>query len=120
MKAEFNVSRTKDLGTAPFTNWMYELLTVTREVDHTLAHLHEWMKAKDVDTPVIIGPAKSFIIAEPLGVVTIIGSWNYPILTTLCPLVSAIAAGNVAVIKPSEVAPWCSHWLNNFFKRYLD
>jgi aldehyde dehydrogenase (NAD+) len=120
MKAEFNVSRTKDLGTAPFTNWMYELLTVTREVDHTLAHLHEWMKAKDVDTPVIIGPAKSFIIAEPLGVVTIIGSWNYPILTTLCPLVSAIAAGNVAVIKPSEVAPWCSHWLNTFFKRYLD
>jgi aldehyde dehydrogenase (NAD+) len=60
------------------------------------------MKDESVDTPLLIGPAKSSIMAEPLGVTGILGSWNYPYVTTFMPLIAAIAAGNCAVIKPSE------------------
>ena len=53
----------------------------------------------------MVGPAKSKIVFEPLGVVCIMGSWNFPLYTTLAPLIYAIASGNTCVIKPSELAP---------------
>lgn len=52
--------------------------------------------------------------------ICVLGSWNYPYLTVLCPLVSVIAAGNCAIIKPSELSPWSSTQLKNFIARYLD
>jgi len=57
---------------------------------------------------------------EPLGVVTIMGTWNYPISTSLIPLVSAIAAGNCVVLKPSEIAPFSAKVIKTFFARHLD
>ena len=59
-----------------------------------------------VDTPLMLGPAKSYLQREPLGVVAILGSWNYPLATTLAPVVSAITAGNCVLLKPSEMAPF--------------
>lgn len=53
----------------------------------------------------LVGPGKSKIIREPFGVVLIMGSWNFPIYTTLIPLIYCIAAGNCAIIKPSELSP---------------
>jgi aldehyde dehydrogenase (NAD+) len=63
------------------------------------------MKPLAVSTPVVLGPARVQVQFDPLGVGLIIGTWNYPLMLTLSPLIAAIAGGNAAVIKPSEVAP---------------
>jgi len=78
------------------------------------------MKDDVVDTPSLIGPAKSKIVYEPLGVALIMGSWNFPFFTTLGPLVAVIASGNCAVIKPSELSPNCSRKIKSLLTRYLD
>ncbi len=78
------------------------------------------MKGTCVDTPMYLGPAKSRIVFEPRGVVAIIGSWNFPIFTVLAPLVNAIAAGNTAIVKPSELSPFICKKLINFFRANLD
>lgn len=67
-----------------------------------------------------LGPAKSRIVYEPRGVVAILGSWNYPIYTVLSPLVNAIAAGNAAIVKPSELAPYIYKKLKSLFVLHLD
>lgn len=95
----------KDLGRDTFATWFTEISLIDKELDHTLEHLKKWSSSVSVDTPMFLGPAKSSIVYEPLGVVCIMGSWNFPLYTTLAPLIYAIAAGNVAVIKPSELAP---------------
>ena len=61
------------------------------------------MKDIECDPPLIFAPASSHIRYEPLGVALIMGSWNFPYFVTLKPLVSAITAGNCAIVKPSEI-----------------
>lgn len=68
----------------------------------------------------LVGPAKSKLVFEPLGVIAIMGSWNFPLLTCLSPLIYAIAAGNTAVIKPSEVSPNSLLILKKLCEAYLD
>lgn len=68
----------------------------------------------------LLSPASSKIVKEPLGVIAILGSWNFPYLTVLHPLISAIAAGNCAVVKPSEMCGYSSTKLKQLFARYLD
>ncbi|MEO6470399.1 MAG: aldehyde dehydrogenase family protein, partial [Aeromicrobium sp.] len=65
-------------------------------------------------------PGSGWVQYEPLGVVLIIGPWNYPVQLSLCPLVAAIAAGNCAVIKPSELAPATSALLARLIPQYVD
>lgn len=108
MKKELSEALTNDLGKNDFANWTFEISMCVRDTEHTIAHLHEWMKDQKVDTPFMVGPGRSSIMAEPLGVCAIIGSWNYPYVTTLMPLIAAIAAGNCVVMKPSEHATYCS------------
>ena len=67
-----------------------------------MKHLKEWMEPESVKTPAHLQPAKSFIVREPYGSVLIIGPFNYPFQLIMDPLVGAIAAGNCAVVKPSE------------------
>jgi len=67
-----------------------------------------------------MGPGKSYIQQEPLGVIGIMGSWNFPIATSLGPLVSAMAAGNAVVLKPSEMAPYSAKIMKTLFARHLD
>ena len=78
------------------------------------------MKNESVDTPLMVGLADSYIKYEPLGVVNILGSWNFPLNTTSTPLIQVIAAGNAAVVKPSEVSTWCSDFISRFVSKYLD
>ena len=66
---------------------------------------------RSVRTPLFMFPGKSRLVAQPRGLVLIISPWNYPIQLSLSPLVAALSAGNVAVVKPSEFAPATSHWL---------
>ena len=75
------------------------------EISGTLKNLHKWMTPKKVSTDLLNFPSDSKIYHEPLGVVLIIAPWNFPLQLLLIPLVGAIAGGNCAVIKPSELAP---------------
>lgn len=78
------------------------------------------MKDDIRDTPLMLAPAKTMVKYEPLGVVLIFGSWNYPYVVNLKPLCQAITTGNCAVIKPSEMAPASSTAIKQLVERYLD
>ncbi len=80
-----------------------ELMALHGEIKHTLKHLKQWMKPQRLPTPMSLVGTKSHLRHEPKGNVLIIAPWNYPFVLTIRPLVSAIAAGNVAILKPSEM-----------------
>lgn len=94
-----------DLKKSKEESWVTELGFVLAEIRHTLKHLQQWMKPQKVHTNLLNLPSKSYVYKEPLGVVLIIGPWNYPFQLLFAPLVGAIAAGNCVVLKPSEFAP---------------
>lgn len=91
-----------------------EIMPVVTEVRHTIRKLKKWMKPKKVSPSLTMLGTKARLHYEPKGVVLIISPWNYPINLTLGPLVSAIAAGNTVVLKPSELTPNISTFLKNF------
>ena len=91
-----------------------------KEADHALSHLHQWMTPARVHTPLVLEPGHVRVRRDPLGVTLIIGAWNEPFMLTLGPLVPAIAGGNTAVIKPSELSVACSAVLAQLVPRYLD
>jgi len=82
-----------------------EIWYVLEEIDYTLRHLKGWMKPKKKRTPLLHFRASSVIYPEPFGQVLIIAPWNYPFNLLFSPLVGALAAGNTAILKPSELAP---------------
>lgn len=88
--------------------WVTEIGFTIAEINFALKHLKSWMQPKKVPTNLLNFPGKSFLLSEPLGVVLIIGPWNYPLQLLMAPLVGAIAAGNTVVLKPSEHAPHTS------------
>src|SRR5688500_2527548 len=94
-----------DLKKNPEECWITEIGFTISEINYALKNLRSWMKAKSVRTNLLNFPSRSYILNEPLGVVLIIGPWNYPLQLLLAPLVGAIAAGNCVVLKPSEFAP---------------
>lgn len=93
-----------DLKKSPEDCWIAENGFLLVEINTALKNLRSWMQPKTVKTNLLNFPSSSQIIQEPLGVVLIIGAWNYPLQLLLVPLVGAIAAGNCAVLKPSEFA----------------
>lgn len=82
-----------------------EVYTIVNEINHTLSHLNKWMANEPVSTPITLIGSSSKIVYEPKGVCLIISPWNFPLNLTFCPLVSAVAAGNVVMLKPSEHTP---------------
>ncbi|HEV7332015.1 MAG TPA: aldehyde dehydrogenase [Flavisolibacter sp.] len=94
-----------DLKKSREESWVTEIGFLQAEIRHTLKHLKGWMKPEKVGTNLLNLPSKSYVYKEPLGVVLIIGPWNYPFQLLFAPLVGAIAAGNCVVLKPSEAAP---------------
>jgi aldehyde dehydrogenase (NAD+) len=85
--------------------WVTETGMVIAEINEAIRHLKYWMEPERVKTNFLNLPSSSHVIKEPLGVVLIIGPWNYPFQLLINPLIGAIAAGNCAVIKPSEFSP---------------
>jgi len=94
-----------DLRKSPHEAYSSEIGFVLGEIRHALRHLTSWMKPERRRSPVLAWPARSHIHPQPYGVALIIGPWNYPLQLLLSPLVGAIAAGNCAILKPSEFAP---------------
>jgi aldehyde dehydrogenase (NAD+) len=110
----------KDLRKGRFESVITEEGIIIGEIDYTLKHLSDWMQPENASTPLIDQPGHCRIYPEPLGVALIIGAWNYPINLLLAPLVGALAAGNTAVLKPSELAPATSAVIARFIPEYMD
>lgn len=94
-----------DLGKSPAQAYASEFGMVQMELRHALRHLRRWAAPQRCRTPWFVVPARGWVQSEPFGVALILGPWNYPVQLVLTPLVSAIAAGNCVVLKPSELAP---------------
>ena len=104
-RAEAQAALASDFRKAPEEVDLTELYPIIGEIKDALRHLPRWMKPRKVPTPIGLLGSAGTIRYEPRGVVLIISPWNYPIYLTLGPLVSAIAAGNCAILKPSEFTP---------------
>ncbi|XP_034691512.1 aldehyde dehydrogenase family 3 member H1-like isoform X3 [Vitis riparia] len=85
-----------------------------------LKELGHWMKPEKAKTSMTTYPSSAEIVSEPLGVVLVISTWNYPLLLSIDPVIGAIAAGNAVVLKPSEIAPATSTLLSKLLEEYLD
>ncbi|AFZ22616.1 NAD-dependent aldehyde dehydrogenase [Cylindrospermum stagnale PCC 7417] len=97
-----------------------EIIFILKEIDQAIKHLKNWSKPKKAAVPFYLFPASARIQPEPLGVVLIIGAWNYPFQLVISPLVGAIAAGNCAIIKPSEIAAHTSRLLADIITKYFE
>jgi aldehyde dehydrogenase (NAD+) len=109
-----------DVGKPRIEAYTTEIAFTINEIDHTLKHLEAWNKPRKVKVPLTFKPGGGSIHPQPLGTVCIIAPWNYPVQLLLAPLVPAVAAGNTAVLKPSEVTPTVSSALAELIPRYLD
>jgi aldehyde dehydrogenase (NAD+) len=83
-----------------------DIKPVVSEINDAVSHLRKWMRPKRVRAPLFLFGTRSKIMQEPKGVVLILAPWNFPFMLTIGPLVSAIAAGNCVIVKPSEVTPF--------------
>ena len=98
----------KDMGKSVSEVDLTEIYPVTSEAKHAISLLRNWMSNQSVSTPISLLGSSSWIKYEPKGVCLLISPWNFPINLTFGPLVSAIAAGNTVIIKPSEYTPHSS------------
>lgn len=96
----------KDLAKPVVEAEMTEIYQIIDEIKYAKRYLHQWMKMQRVKTPLSMLGASSHYIYEPKGVCLIISPWNFPFNLTFCPLVSALAAGNSVILKPSEMTPY--------------
>lgn len=103
---------TADFGKSEFETYATEIGLLHTEINYALRKLEKWAKPKKVPSTKINFPSRNYIVPEPYGATLIISPWNYPIQLALLPLVGAIAAGNTAVIKPSEYTPHTSSALS--------
>ncbi|HKS23271.1 MAG TPA: aldehyde dehydrogenase family protein [Thermoanaerobaculia bacterium] len=97
-----------------------EIYPVLGEARHARRHLREWMEPQYVPAPIALLGSRSQIVYEPKGMALIISPWNFPVNLTLGPLVSAIAAGNCAMIKPSEMTPHASACMKRILADLFD
>jgi coniferyl-aldehyde dehydrogenase len=74
----------------------------------TLKNLSKWMKPVKVSTPLYLQPSRAYLQRQPLGVVGVVSPWNYPVQLSLGPVITALAAGNRVMLKPSELTPQTS------------
>ena len=89
----------------PELEGMFEIVALLQELKITRRRLKAWMRPRRIPVPIAQRPGRAQLIREPLGCVLVIGPWNYPFMLTFQPLISALAAGNTVVLKPSEHAP---------------
>ncbi len=97
-----------------------EIFAVLSQVNHAISHLRKWMKSKRVAAPRSLIGTSSYVHYEPKGTTLIISPWNYPFTLSFGPLVSALAAGNTAIIKPSEMTPNMSSVIRRMLESTFD
>ena len=110
----------KDLHRPRFETYVADVAFILQEISHALRNLKSWMKPRPVTTPMVFQPGSSTIKPSAKGVVLIIAPWNYPFQLSFVPLISAIAAGNRAIVKPSEIASLCGELITHIINSYLN
>ncbi|XP_061104093.1 aldehyde dehydrogenase family 3 member A2-like [Conger conger] len=110
----------QDINKSQYDLQLFELIGIQSEIRLAIERLAEWAAPRPVEKSLLTLTDRVFIQPEPLGVVLIIGAWNYPWAVTLQPLIGAIAAGNAAVVKPSELSENSSKLLKELLPQYLD
>ncbi|GGG34209.1 aldehyde dehydrogenase family protein [Bizionia arctica] len=119
-KQEIREAIFKDFKKPQLETDLTELYPVIDEINFVKQNLKSWLKNQQVDTPLALLGASSYIVNEPKGVCLIISPWNYPINLTFGPLVSAIAAGNTVILKPSEMTPHTSKVMAKIVSELFD
>jgi aldehyde dehydrogenase (NAD+) len=107
-----------DLGRSEFEGY-FEISSLS-EINLAMKQLKSWAKPQSVKTPIEQFPSTAYIQPEPLGVALIIAPWNYPFQLTISPLVGSMAAGNCAIVKPSELAPHTSAVIAKIIRQAFD
>jgi acyl-CoA reductase-like NAD-dependent aldehyde dehydrogenase len=110
----------EDLGRPVYEAYVADVATTLMNAEQAIYRLREWSRPRRAHTPSYLFPAISMVVAEPLGVALIIGPWNYPMELVLSPLIAAMAAGNCAVLKPSELAPATSAVVTRMMSETFD
>jgi aldehyde dehydrogenase (NAD+) len=109
-----------DVGKSALEGYSTELGFTLSDIDYIDKRLPGWLKPERVSVPLISQPGSARVYREPLGVVLIISPWNYPFQLLIDPLVGALAAGNCAILKPSEVSPATSAVIARWLPEYVD
>ena len=117
---ELSAALGRDLGKSSFEAYSTEIGFTINEIDLALDELRHWTRPQRTKLPLHLKPGSAEIVPEPLGTVLIIAPWNYPLQLLLAPLVPALAAGNTAVLKPSEIAPATADAVARLVPDYLD
>jgi acyl-CoA reductase-like NAD-dependent aldehyde dehydrogenase len=110
----------QDLGRSTVEGYTSEIAIILHEIDFALKNVAAWAKPRKVRTPLIVFPGSSWVYPEPYGSAIIITPWNYPFQLAISPLIGALAAGNCAVVKPSEAAPHTSRLIADMIVREFD
>ena len=119
-EGETSAALTKDLGRSAFEAWLGDIASTKAEAAFARKHFRKWMKPRRQSLPLAQMPGRAWVQYDPLGVVLVIGPWNYPFFLCMSPVVAAIAAGNAVVLKPSELAPATSELMARLIPLYLD
>jgi aldehyde dehydrogenase (NAD+) len=119
-EAEISEALTRDLGRSTFEAWLGDVASTKAEAVFARKHFRKWMKPRRQSLPLAQMPGRAWVQYDPLGVVLVIGPWNYPFFLCMSPVVAAVAAGNAVVIKPSELAPATSELMARLVPLYLD
>jgi aldehyde dehydrogenase (NAD+) len=119
-EAKLYLALQSDLRKSDFESAVTELIFIYGEIDYAIKKLSSWMTAKRIGKTLSSPFAKNRIYYEPKGVCLIIAPWNYPFQLTMSPLVSAIAAGNCAIVKPSELSPATSKIVHQIINTAFD
>lgn len=109
----------KDFGKSEFETYTAELSFIYDEINTSIKKLPKWAKRKKNRTNLVNLPARSYTIAEPLGVCLVMGAWNYPYQLSLVPLITAMAAGNTVILKPSEIPSATSSLMMNLINTHF-
>jgi aldehyde dehydrogenase (NAD+) len=119
-EGEISDALTQDLGRSAFEAWLGDIASTKAEAVFARKNFRKWMKPRRQSLPLAQMPGRAWVQYDPLGVVLVIGPWNYPFFLCMSPVVAAIAAGNAVVVKPSELAPATSALMARLVPLYLD
>ncbi|MCK7558953.1 aldehyde dehydrogenase family protein [Chitinophaga sedimenti] len=109
-----------DLHKHPVEAYSSEVGLLYAEIGHTVKHLRKWMRPERAASPLLQFPTRSWMVKEPLGLTLIVAPWNYPFQLVMAPLIAAMAAGNCALLKPSELAPHTEAVITDMIRANFD
>ncbi|KAG9492715.1 aldehyde dehydrogenase family 3 member A2 isoform X2 [Eleutherodactylus coqui] len=118
--AELKQALKADLNKNDCAAFSYEIMMLLNEIELLIDNLPDWAAPEPVKKNITTITDEVYISREPLGVILVIGAWNYPVQLCLMPVLGAIAAGNAVVIKPSEVSEHSAKLLEKLIPQYLD